>query len=177
MDRTLRLIQATAEDLPRLADFYRHVIDHTPGMDVHCRWVYGLHPSDQLIEDYINQGAMLMLMEGDALVAVAAVTDCQDESYHPFAWGAPLADDQVSVIHILGIDPARSGTGLAQQFMGLIADRSRARGKGAVRLDTLLSNGPAQRFYERLGYVLRGEANWPTNKLGNVDFLLYEYLL
>ena len=38
----LKLIQETAEDFDRVAQFYRDAIDQTPEMERFGRWIYGL---------------------------------------------------------------------------------------------------------------------------------------
>ena len=49
------------------------------------------------------------------------------------------------------------------------------QGKKSLRLDTLLSNTPAQRLYERLGFVCRGRQHLMAENTGWTDFLFYEY--
>ena len=54
----MRLIAAGQQDFPRLREFYIHVIDHTEGMRDHAKWVYGQHPSDESLLDYIDAGVL-----------------------------------------------------------------------------------------------------------------------
>lgn len=47
----------------------------------------------------------------------------------------------------------------------------------ACRLDTLASNIPAQKLYEKLGFTYCGKQHWYAENTGWTDFYLYEYLL
>ena len=44
----MELIQAKATDFERITGFYRNVIDNTENMDIYGRWIYGLHPTDEM---------------------------------------------------------------------------------------------------------------------------------
>ncbi|MCQ2439566.1 MAG: GNAT family N-acetyltransferase [Oscillospiraceae bacterium] len=173
----MELIQAQQSDFPRLAAFYRHVIDRSETMAEYCRWVYGLHPSDEKLQTHIRNGCMYFAEEDGAILAAAAVTPFQEEDFHGFPWGVEAADDQVAVVHLLCTDPLRPKTGLAQALLRQILAMARLQQKLAVRLDALVSNTPAHRLYEKLGFLRRGEASWYTSNAGQTDFYLYEYIL
>lgn len=170
----LKLIKAEPDDLDRLSSFYRSVIDNTPSMSVCCRWIYGLHPSDELIREYINTDTMYCTEADGQLLSALAAVPYQDESYHDTTWGITAVDDEVMTIHILGVHPACQGQGIARRTMAAAEALAGSLGKKAVRLDALKSNTPAQRMYEALGYVRRDEKRWYACNIGWTDFILYE---
>ena len=47
------MIQAAENDFDRLVRFYRDAIDRTENMKLYGRWVYGQHPTDEMIRKYI----------------------------------------------------------------------------------------------------------------------------
>lgn len=81
----MNLIKATMYDFDRLSQFYRHVIAHTENMDIYARWVYGKHPTDEMIESYIQKGSMYFSEKDGSLISAVAVTP-QAEDYHDSAW-------------------------------------------------------------------------------------------
>ncbi|MBO2517706.1 MAG: GNAT family N-acetyltransferase [Clostridiales bacterium] len=164
-------------DLPRLAAFYRDVTERTPGMDIYCRWIWGLHPSEEMISAYIDTGAMYTLEEDGVLLAAVAVTRGQGEDYHSVEWSIDLPDDAVAVVHILCVDPSRQKQQLGKAAMRQVLDLARREGRKAVRLDALYSNTPAQHMYEKMGFRKRGVRNWYVPNIGYTDFFLYEYCL
>lgn len=173
----MELIKATENDFAKLTEFYRYVIDNTENMQTYARWVYGQHPSDEMIRHYIQTGAMYYGAQDGAIVSALAVTPYQEASYHNTEWAVSLADDEAAVVHILCVDPRRQKQGLAKQTMLLAAELSRAMHKKALRLDALACNTPAQRLYESLGFERRGTECWYAENIGWADFLLYEFVL
>lgn len=172
----MRLIQATERDFARVARFYRNAIARTPHMDTCARWVYGKHPTDAMLRNYIERGALYLGEQDGILVSAVAVTP-QASDYHDTPWALPLADDEASVVHLLCVAPDEQEKGIGRETMRQVIACSRAAGKRAVRLDALTSNTPAHRLYESLGFRQRGQQRWHTDNAGWADFFLYELVL
>lgn len=172
----MNLIQATEQDFQRITQFYRDVIAHTGHMDTYARWVYGKHPTDEMIRGYIRNGAMYCCEKDGSILSAVAVTQ-QGEDYHVDAWAFPLRDDEVSVVHLLCVAPEWQGQGIARMTMQQIMVLSREMGKKAVRLDALACNTPAHRLYESLGFQKRDQRRWYADNIGWTDFFLYELKL
>lgn len=172
----MELIQATEQDFQKLTRFYRSVIAHTEHMDIYARWVYGQHPTDEMIHSYIRQGAMYYCEKDGAILSALAVTP-QAEDYHGAGWSISLRDDEVSVVHLLCVAPEAQGQGAARETMGQMMKRSWETGKKAVRLDALACNTPAHRLYESLGFQKRDQRRWYADNVGWTDFFLYERVL
>ena len=173
----LTLIHASENNFEKIAAFYRYVIDNTPTMPQYCRWIYGLHPSDELLHRYIGEGAMFYTERDGEMLSVLVIVPHQDEDYHEVQWGADLSDDEVVTLHIFGVDPAHRGQGLARQTMAAVEEYARRIGKKAVRLDTLESNLASQSLYTSIGYVRRDVKRWYARNTGWDNFILYEKLL
>ncbi len=171
------LKRAEYNDLNKIEDYYRYVAEHTEGMDQYARWKYELHPTDEMIEGYIRGGSMYFAEEAGEIIAAAAVTFFQDESYYPVQWNVKAKDDEVAVIHLLCINPKRQGCGLAKNMVKEIVDLAKAQHLKAVRLDALCCNTPAHRLYEGLGFTKCGIQNWYASNVGCIDFYLYELVL
>lgn len=170
----MKLIQAKIVDFERLTLFYRYVIDHTENMDIYGRWIYGLHPTDELIRKYILSGSMYYCEEGGSINAAVAVVPSQGEDYHDIEWSLSLEDNEVATIHILCVNPKVQKQGVAREVMEQIINHVRSIDKKAVRLDALSCNIPAQHLYESLGFECRGKQKWYACNVGWTDFLLYE---
>ena len=169
--------QCTLNDLPALLDFYQLVINETEDIFVHARWVYGRHPTEEMITDYVRQGNMYCSEEGTDITAAAAVTPFQTDDYHGISWQAALKDDEVAVVHLLAVNPHYRNRGCAKAMMREIIRLAAAQGLKAVRLDALACNTPAHQLYESLGFQKRDACRWYAENTGWFDFYLYEYLL
>lgn len=173
----MELIKATEKDFVRLTHFYRDVIMKTKNIDVYAKWVYGRHPTDEMIMEYIREGAMYFCEKDGFVISAAAVTPYQGEEYHHTAWSVEAADDEVAVIHILCVDPKQQKQGIAKGTIGLVIKLCQSLGKKAVRLDALSCNTPAQRLYEAVGFIKKGQERWFADNVGWMDFFLYEFVL
>ena len=172
----MKLVQAAEQDFQRITRFYRDVIAHTEHMDTRARWVYGKHPTDEMIQSYIRKGAMYYTEKEGCILSAAAVTP-QAADYHDSAWSVSLEDDEVSVVHLLCVAPEWQGKGVARMTMRQIMALSREMGKKAVRLDALACNTPAHRLYESLGFQKRDQRRWYADNVGWMDFFLYESII
>ena len=170
----MELIKAEEKDFHRLTEFYRSAIQRTKNITVYAKWIYGKHPSDELIMGYINENAMYFCEREGEIISAAEVTPYQGEDYHDTPWTLSLSDDEAAVVHILCVDPKHSGQGIAKETMKLIIMQSRSAGKKSVRLDALSSNTPAHRLYESLGFRKMSVRRWHTENVGWIDFFLYE---
>lgn len=169
--------RAESRDIERIENFYRYVSDNTENMEKYGKWSYGKHPTDDMIEGYINNGNMYFAEENGVIIAAAAVTFFQNEDYHPVKWNAVAKDDEVAVIHILCISPDKQGCGLGKKIVGEIIDSAKKQRMKAVRLDALSCNTPAHRLYENSGFTKCGIQNWYADNTGYFDFYLYELVL
>ena len=170
----LKLIQETAEDFDRVAQFYRDAIDQTPEMERFGRWIYGLHPTDGMILDYIRSGVMYTCQGGGEIFCAFALTPSQGSDYHDTAWGLNLEDEQVAVVHLLCVNPKYQHQGIGKRAMAHAIALAEQMEKKAIRLDALSSNTPAHRLYESLDFERRGTAHWFTDNVGWTDFYLFE---
>ena len=98
---------------------------------------------------------MYILKDGENVAGMVAVTMYQGDDYGVIKWKDLLENDQVATVHLLAVCPAYRGRSLGclmlEEAMGLAA-RNR---KKALRLDTLKSNIPAQKMYEKAGFIYR----------------------
>ena len=138
-----RRCKAKVEDSARIKEFYRFVAENTESMDKYGRWIYGLHPTDEMIEAYISEGSMYFAEENGDISAAVAVTSYQGEDYHPVQWKADAKDDEVAVIHLLCVSPKKQGKGLAKAVVKEVIQMARECQMKAVRLDVLCCNTPA----------------------------------
>ena len=173
-ERMNNLVKATAADFEKVRSAYIEIIRRTPGMKEYVRWEYGKHPSDEMIQKYIDGGNMYLFMEGENLAGVTAITFSQGEEYHPVKWQLEANDDEVMVLHILGIMPDFQGKGIGKKMIHAALELGRSNKMKVCRFDALYSNLPAQKLYEGLGFVYCGKQRLFADNTGWTDFYLYE---
>ena len=92
--------RASQKDLTELKQLYLTIIENTRDMEKYGRWKKDIYPNDTIIENYLNQQSMYMLIEKNKIIAAMAMTLKQDEDYHQISWEIATKDDEVAVIHI-----------------------------------------------------------------------------
>ena len=172
----MKLSKATEQDFQRITHFHRDVIARTEHMDTYARWIYGKHPTDEMIQQYIQMGDMYYYEKDGPILSAVAATQ-QGEDYHDAAWERSLGDGDVSAVHLLCVTPKWQGKGIVRMTMQQIMVLSREIGNKAVRLDALACNTPAHRLYESLGFQKRDQRRWYADNVGWTDFLLCELIL
>lgn len=164
-------------DFDKATDFYKYAIENTNGIEKYARWVYGQHPTNEMILNYINQGAMYLLEEEDIIMGAMAVTMLQGEDYHCINWCVDAADDEVAVVHILCVNPDYQRKGIGKSMICESIAIAKKEMKKAIRLDALESNTPAHQMYQSLGFEYRGKQHLYAENAGWTDFLFFEYML
>lgn len=168
------LLTNAFEDIKRR---YLEVIEQTPGMAEYTRWKYGQHPSDEMLQGYINRGEMYVYTEEETVKGMVAITMYQGEDYEDVSWGRMLQEDEVAVLHILAVCPAYQKQGIAERMVREAINLAAEHNKKAVRLDSLGFNIPAQKMYEKLGFSYRGKLQLYAENTGWTDFKFYEWSL
>ena len=163
-----------AFDLETVKAHYINVIENTPGIEKYARWVYGKHPTDETLRSYIENGEMYLLTHQGTVAGMVAIVMHQGPDYEDISWAEKLENDQVATLHLLAVCPEYRGRALGNTILVLAGELAKQQEKKAVRLDVLESNLPAQRMYEKVGFVYRGKQHWYAENTGWTDFLLYE---
>jgi len=170
----VRLVGATQQDFDDIIAFYDDVSARTPDIALYARWSKGKHPTEEVIQIYIEEGSMYLYRENGGIVGAMAVTMYQGEDYHAIEWVQQVGNDEAAVIHILAVSPDRQGEGIGSEMIREAIHLAQANGMKAVRLDALASNTPAHRIYERLGFVQRGQQHLYAENTGWTDFYFFE---
>ena len=170
----IELTRARADDFNKITQFYRYVTDNTDTMSECCRWIYGLHPSDEMIALYITEGSMYYFEKDGSIICAVSVTPYQGDNYHDVDWDERLEDDEVGSVHILAVNPDFQKQGIAYKTMEAVNELIKSMNKKAIRLDALDTNVPAQKLYESLGFNKIDVKNWYASNLGYADFFVYE---
>lgn len=166
-----------ADEFAMVREKYIKVIEHTKDMDMYARWIYGKHPTDAMLQSYIDRQEMYLYMNGQNVAGMVAITMYQGADYHEIVWGKNLKDNEVASLHILAVDPEYQGKGVSERMMREIISLSKKSERKAIRLDALATNIPAQRLYEKLGFVYRGKQTLFAENTGWTDFLYNELIL
>ncbi len=161
--------------MPADLSLYDPVIDLFQAQTGTTAWKKGVYPIEADFQRAIEAGTLYLGELEGRLAAGMVVTQGTDKTYGNPPWRVDAPDLETAVIHTLGVSPDFAGQGLGLDMMRQAAELARERRWKALRLDVLENNVPAQRFYERAGFVyIQTKQIW-YESTGLVSFLLYEY--
>lgn len=155
---------AKNEELEQVMALYQKAIQNMQARGIN-QWVDG-YPDRSYVENDIQNGDLYLLAEGEELLAVASLNEEQEEEYATGQW---QGKGRVAVLHRFCINPEYQGQQIGQVMMEAIEKYLTACAYDDIRLDTLESNGPAMKLYDKMGYQLAG-----TMQRGDSSFVLLE---
>ena len=114
------------------------------------------------------------MTEGEEIAGMAVIVMRQGDEYSGITWKDNLPSDEVAAVHLLAVCPDHRGKSLGVKILEEAMEIALRNGKKALRLEVLKSNVPAQRMYDKAGFVFRGEQRLYAENTGMMDFLYYE---
>ena len=165
------------DDFETVKRKYIDVIENTPDIEKYARWIYGKHPTDESLKAYIDRREMYVLIDGEKIAGLTALVMCQGDDYSGIPWKDNLPSDKVATVHLLAVCPDQRGKSLGIRILEEVMIIAVCEGKRALRLDTLKTNLPAQKLYDKAGFVFRGERRMYAENTGMTDFMYYEKII
>lgn len=169
--------KAQLKDFDSIKLLYDEIIDNTKDIEKYARWKKGQHPTDSIIKGYLDNQSMYLFKDNELIVGAMALTMNQGDDYHKIKWNINVQDNDVAVIHILGINPKYQRNGIGKQMIDEAIKIAKDNHKKVLRLDALASNTPAQKMYLGKGFTYCGMLNQYAENTGWTDFYFYEYIL
>ena len=173
----LKFKKATIENLDEIRTLYWRLLDSSKKYAHILQWKKEIYPSDKDWITYINHEEMYLLYLNDELVGAVAITKSQPKEYQKIRWKILAKNDEVSVVHLLAISPNHQGKGLAIKAIDEIIKMATNSHKKAVRLDAISTNKPAQKLYEKYGFLNCGTEQEYYESTGVTNFIFYEYII
>ena len=168
------MIKAIMKDLDDIKELYKKIVNETPDMEKYAKWIWSMHPTEKMIEDYVKDGSMYIYFNQEEIIGAMAVTMRQGVDYHGIEWKNYLNDDEVAVIHILGVNPDYQKQGVCRLLIDEAISIAKTNGKKALRLDALATNTPAHRIYLSKGFLCMGRQYLYATNTGWTDFFYFE---
>ena len=173
----LAIRKALENEFERVKKFYNELIDAMQDAVYKPGWQKGIYPSDAYLLESICRGELYLGELEGRIVAAMIVNHESNEGYHGVQWETEAKEDEVSLIHALGVNPAFSRRGGASCMAQEVLSMARQSGQKAVRLDVLSGNVAAEKLYAGIGFQHITTVQMFYEDTGWTDFLLYEYLI
>ncbi len=175
MATSIRAADSSEYDRVRL--FYYSLIDEMADLPYGAGWIKDVYPSNEMIRSCIDAGEYFIAEDSGSVCAAMVVNHSFNESYRDFDWPTKAEDDEVTVIHALGVHPGYMGKGIAKQMVRFAIKKAKEEEQKVIRLDVLKGNLPAEKLYAGLGFKYLHTLKMYYADTGWTDYELYEYPL
>lgn len=175
MKLTLNIRQAVPADLPAVKDFYRGLIRAMADAEYRPGWEWDVYPTREFLQESIENGELFVGETGEKRMAACMVVNQKyNDGYSSANWSIQAQDEELFVIHALGVHPDFSGKGLAKRMVQEVIDLARKRGVKTIRLDVLGGNLPAEKVYTKMNFQYVDTIRMFYEDTGWTDFRLFE---
>jgi GNAT superfamily N-acetyltransferase len=129
-----------------------------------------IYPSRKdFLEDIANQTLYVVTSgQGKSISGCMCINETEYPGYEKASW----AGSKFFVIHKIMVDPVHENQGSGKAAMCFVEEFARSKRKDSIRLDCFQKNPRANRFYQHLGYVVKGETPFRKGM-----FNLYEKMI
>ena len=150
---------AEAGEIDKIYNFYEAVCKELEGAKYSPLWQIGYYPCIDDIENHINNKNMYIAVIDGIIASAMATVNHGDHSS----------------LHLLAVHSDFHNQHLGRLMMNKLFEISKERKNSKVILDVVKGNLPAEKLYQKMGFDYIGEKTEYIERVGNVDFNIYEY--
>ena len=174
----MEIVMASANQYETVRNFYYSLIDGMQKSLYDIGWKKDVYPTSEFLKESIENGELYICIENDNNIVAAMILNhqCNDE-YRNIQWQTETIEEEILIIHALGVHPAHSGKGYAKAMVNKAFEIATSNHLKAVRLDVLKGNTPAEKLYTGLGFKYMDTLQMYYEDTGWTDYKLYEYVL
>lgn len=142
---------ANVNDLNLLMAITRRCIENLDRQGIY-QWDE-IYPSRKDFNNDILEQSLYVVTSADRIFGCICINQVEYPGYENANW----LGSRFFVIHKIIIDPQNENQGFGKFAMDYAENVARSKKKDSIRLDCFKENLRANQFYQRLGYVIRGE--------------------
>lgn len=152
---------AEIEELDLIYEFYRVVCTVLENEKYTPLWQIDNYPCIENIENHINNKDLYIAIFDYKIIGAMAIANHND----------------YSSLHLLTVHPDYRKQHLAESMVKKLFQIASERKNQKIILDVVKGNLPAEKLYRKFGFKLIGEKCEFIDRIGNVCFNTYEYIL
>ncbi len=171
----MKIIKAELDQFQEIRKFYFAVIDGIGDARDSVGWKKDIYPAPEFLKESLENGELYIAVEEGRIVGAMVLNHETNDEYSKFEWPTQANENEVTVIHALGILPSERGKGFAKQMVRFAIEFARREHQKAIRLDVLKGNEGAKNLYSGMGFKYLHTLPMFYEDTGWTDFELYEY--
>ncbi len=168
---------ASEDEYLSVRAFYHEMTDWLETAKYGPGWKKDIYPSPDELKSALRNKELWVAEENGKYIASMILNSCSNEEYSQIEWQVPASDDEVLLIHALGVMPDYHGTGVSRRMVEHAISIAKRQGKKAMRLDVLDGNIPAERLYPKFGFMYIDTIKMFYEDTGLTYYKLYELAL
>lgn len=168
---------AEINDFEDVRNFYYKLIDDMESSPYHPMWKKNIYPSEDMLKDAILKQELYILTKESRIIGSMIMNGECIDGYASVPWKIKASSAEIAIIHAFGVTPEMHGKGCAKIMVDEAIKIAKTNGIKAVRLDALMHNIPAQKFYSKAGFSHVATVKMYYEDTGWKDFLMYEYAI
>ena len=173
----LQIRTAGVCDFDAVKEFYYSLIEQFDQMEYSPGWKKGIYPTEEFLMKSIKNSELCIGEIDGQIITCMAVNHEYNEGYKKVVWSVDAADNELLVIHILGVLPVYSGKGVAKQMVQKVIEMARDNKIKTIRLDVLEGNIPAEKAYIKMGFKYLDTVQMYYEDTGRTGFRLFEFIV
>ena len=173
----MNLRLADISEFENVRSFYHYITDWLDTVPYGPGWKKDIYPSPEELVDAITKNELWLCEKDGEYIGAMVVNSATNEGYKKVKWNSNVKDEEITLIHALGVKPEFQGQGVASKMVQHAIAIAKSKKHKAVRLDVLEGNVPAERLYPKHGFVYVTTVEMFYEDTGNANYELYELLL
>lgn len=173
----MNIRKATLDEFLSVREFYHKMTDWLETAAYGPGWKKDIYPSPEDLIEALTLGELWVCDYDGGYIASMIVNSRSQEEYSRVKWEIDASQDEVILIHALGVMPQYHGKGIASEMVKHAITLAKAQNKKAMRLDVLAGNLPAEKLYPKFGFKLIDTLEMFYEDTGLTLYKLYELAL
>jgi len=165
---------ATVNDKENLGLFYEKEVDYLLSHINYPFWDK-FYPSKITVADNIDKGWQYLCIDAGKIIGAFVLNTDPQGDYGQGNWQINLKEGEYYVIHTFCTASECYKRGIGTYMIDFIKEKARREGKKGLRLDTVTSNIPAQKLYEKNGFSYVGSGDLARGLEFIPSFSLFEF--
>lgn len=173
----MEIIKASEQQFPAVRAFYHAMIDELKGTPYDLGWKKDIYPAPDFLMNSLRNGELFLSVEDNEVIASMILNHVGNDSYRQCQWQTEAQDNEITIIHALGVLPSHGGRGIGKRMVQFAIDTAKQNRQKVIRLDVLKGNLPAEKLYTSMGFQKVCTLKMFYENIGWTTFDLYEYPL
>lgn len=133
------------------------------------------YPNVEYFADKILKEELYILESAEKVLGAFVMDESQPEEWERINW--QKKEEKFLVLHSVFLEPEHQGSGYGKTILSFAEDFANRAGYRTIRLDAFSKNMNSVMFYDKNGYIKRGEVTFTSKPINNQVYYCFEKVL